>query len=35
MQFMDAIKRSREESAKRLSRELERAVETFTQRRRA
>ena len=30
VQFMDAIKRSREESARRLSRELERAVETFT-----
>ena len=27
LQFSDAIKRSREESAKRLSRELERAVE--------
>jgi hypothetical protein len=29
LQFTDAIKRSREDSAKRLSRELERAVETF------
>jgi len=29
LQFADAIKRSREDSAKRLSRELERAVESF------
>jgi DNA repair exonuclease SbcCD ATPase subunit len=29
LQFTDAIKRSREDSAKRLSRELERAVESF------
>jgi hypothetical protein len=31
LQFQEAIKRSREESAKRLSRELERAIETFMQ----
>jgi hypothetical protein len=31
LQFQDAVKRSREESAKRLARELERAVETFMQ----